>query len=163
MFSQGFLVVSHGRRHWFEPNGEGEQYWRPRSLWKLQPRGAARKAMAILSARIARSRFMRLLTAQPMTRRECRSRITARFAMVPPLVRGPWRRPALAGPDVTDITGPFLVGLGSMEVAIQQVRRDVEPVIAVGLVSGNCSTGSIPDPPHFEFACSFNDDPVVTQ
>ena len=30
--------------------------------------------MAIFNALIARSRFMRLLTAQPMTRRECRSR-----------------------------------------------------------------------------------------
>ena len=103
----------------------------------MQPLGGARKAMAILSARIVRSRFMRLLTAQPMTRRECRSRITARFAMVPPLVRGPWRTPPLAGPDVTDITRPFLVWLGGMEVAIQQVRGDVECVIAVRLASGN--------------------------
>jgi hypothetical protein len=36
--------------------------------------------MAILSARIARSRFKRLLTAQPITRRECRSGITARYS-----------------------------------------------------------------------------------
>jgi len=34
--------------------------------------------MAIFNAWIARSRFIRLLTAQLMTRRECRSKITAR-------------------------------------------------------------------------------------
>ena len=38
------------------------------------------QGMAIFSARIARSRFMRLLTAQPITRREWRSRITARYS-----------------------------------------------------------------------------------
>ena len=32
--------------------------------------GGCRRATAIFSARIAKSRFMRLLTAQPMTRRE---------------------------------------------------------------------------------------------
>ena len=31
-------------------------------------------------ALIARSRFMRLLTAQPMTRRECKSKMTARYS-----------------------------------------------------------------------------------
>lgn len=34
--------------------------------------------MTISNARIARSRVIRFLTAQPMTRLECRSRITAR-------------------------------------------------------------------------------------
>ena len=102
----------------------------------MQPLGGAREAFAILSARIARSCFIRLLTAQPMTRRECRSKITAKFAMMPPLVRGPWRTPTLTGPDVTDIARPFLVGLGSMEVAIQKVRRDVEGVIAIRSSSG---------------------------
>jgi transposase/transcriptional regulator with XRE-family HTH domain len=51
---------------------------RTAKLWKMQSLGGARKAMAIFKARIARSRFMRLLTAQPITRRECRSRMTAR-------------------------------------------------------------------------------------
>ncbi len=41
----------------------------------MQSRGGDRKAMAIFNARIARSRFIRLLTAQPMTRLECRSKI----------------------------------------------------------------------------------------
>jgi len=38
--------------------------------------------VALLSKgeRLAKSRFMRLLTAQPMTRRECRSRMTARYS-----------------------------------------------------------------------------------
>ena len=43
-------------------------------LWKTQPRGGALKAMAIFNALIAKSRFIRLLKAEPMTRRECRSR-----------------------------------------------------------------------------------------
>lgn len=57
-----------------------EQYWLPRSLWKMQPLGGVRKAMSIFRARIAKSRFMRLLTAQPITRRECRSRMIARYS-----------------------------------------------------------------------------------
>jgi hypothetical protein len=40
--------------------------------------------------------------------------------------------PSLAGPDVRDITGPFLVGRTRREVLVEQVRRDVEPMIAVG-------------------------------
>jgi len=41
-------------------------------------------------------------------------------------------QPALAGPDVTDVTGPFPVrGIGH-EVTIQQIGCDVEAVIAVG-------------------------------
>ena len=55
-------------------------------------------------------------------------------------------KPPLAAPDVTDITGPFLVWLGSVEVAIQEVLRDVERVVAVRR--------------RLEFACSFNDDPI---
>jgi hypothetical protein len=34
----------------------------------MQPRGGDRRAIAMFSARIAKSRFIRLLTAQPMTR-----------------------------------------------------------------------------------------------
>jgi hypothetical protein len=37
--------------------------------------GGDLKAIAIVNARIAKSRFIRLLTAQPMTRRQCRSRM----------------------------------------------------------------------------------------
>jgi hypothetical protein len=71
----------------------------------MQPRGGDRKVMAIFNVLIARSRFMRLLTAQPMSSqlfaigsrttgegRECRSRITARYSH-------PW--------------GPFRVGAES--------------------------------------------------
>jgi hypothetical protein len=46
----------------------------------MQPLGGWRKATAMSSAGIARSQFMRLLTAQPMTRQEYRSRMTARYS-----------------------------------------------------------------------------------
>ena len=38
-------------------------------------------------------------------------------------------QPPLAGPDVTDITRPFLVGFLSDEVLLQQVRRDVNRLL----------------------------------
>ncbi len=41
-------------------------------------------------------------------------------------------QPALARPDIADIACPFLIRLVSREVPIQQVRRNVELVIAVG-------------------------------
>ena len=44
--------------------------------------------------------------------------------------------PALAGPDVADIARPFLVLLIGMEVAVQQVRGNVELVAAIGTSSG---------------------------
>ncbi len=40
-------------------------------------------------------------------------------------------KPPLAGPDVTDIARPFLVGSIRREVTIQKVWRDVERVVAV--------------------------------
>ena len=46
----------------------------------MLPRGGDRKAMAIPVARIARSPFVRLLMAQPITHRECRSRIATRYS-----------------------------------------------------------------------------------
>jgi hypothetical protein len=45
-------------------------------------------------------------------------------------------QPPLAGPDVADVTRPFLVRPSRREVAIQQVRCDVERVIAVRPSSG---------------------------
>ena len=57
-------------------------------------------------------------------------------------------QPPLSGPDVADVAHPFLVWSICREVAIRQVRCDVERVIAV---SGR-----------LEFACSFNDDPVLS-
>ena len=56
-------------------------------------------------------------------------------------------QPSLAGPDVTDIACPFLVWSICCELTIQQVRRDVERVVAV------CG--------RLEFMCPFNDDPVL--
>ena len=41
-------------------------------------------------------------------------------------------QPSLTRPDIADVTGPFLIRLLSREVPIQQVRRDIELVIAVG-------------------------------
>ena len=46
-------------------------------------------------------------------------------------------QPAFARPYVADIACPFLIRLFSREVPIQQVRRDVELVIAVPL-SADC-------------------------
>jgi len=45
-------------------------------------------------------------------------------------------QPPFAGPDVADIARPFLVGPICREVTVQQVRRDVEGVVAVGPSSG---------------------------
>ncbi len=54
--------------------------------------------------------------------------------------------PALAGPDVADVTRSFLIGLIGSEIALQQVWRDVEPVIAVRR--------------RLELALSFDENPV---
>jgi hypothetical protein len=45
-------------------------------------------------------------------------------------------QPPLAGPDVADITRPFLVGPIRCEVTVQQVWRDVERVVAIRPSSG---------------------------
>ena len=45
--------------------------------------------------------------------------------------------PAFARPDIGDVARPFLVGLARSEILLQQIRRDVERVVAVGLASGN--------------------------
>jgi len=41
-------------------------------------------------------------------------------------------QPALACPDIADVSRPFLVGHVCGEVTVQQVQRDVELVIAIG-------------------------------
>ncbi len=74
----------------------------------------------MFNALTARSRFIRLLTAQPMTRRECRSRTTARD------------NHPVASRDTADVSSPLLVRAICREVTVQQVRGDVEGVIAVG-------------------------------
>ena len=40
-------------------------------------------------------------------------------------------QPTLTSPDVADITSLFLVGWGCVEVAVQQIWRDIEAVVAV--------------------------------
>ena len=82
----------------------------------------ARNAIAIFNALIVRSRFMLLVTAQPITRRKCRSRITAGYSRI---------QPALARPDIGNVSCPFLVWLIRCEITIRQVWRNVELVIAV--------------------------------
>ena len=57
-------------------------------------------------------------------------------------------QPPLPGPDVADIARPFLVGPIRRDVTIQQVRRNIERVVAVRR--------------RFEFPRSFNDNPVLT-
>ena len=44
--------------------------------------------------------------------------------------------PALPRPDIGYVTSPFLIGLARSKVLIQEVRRDVEPVVAVRTSSG---------------------------
>ena len=48
----------------------------------MQPDGGLRKATAMFSALIARSCFIRLLLAQPMTRLEKRSKMTGTYAQL---------------------------------------------------------------------------------
>ena len=55
--------------------------------------------------------------------------------------------PALPGPDVADVTRPFLIGLIGSEIALKQVWGDVERVIAVRR--------------RLEFTCSFNDNSIL--
>ena len=49
--------------------------------------------------------------------------------------------PALAGPDASDVASPLVVGPSRMEVAVQQVRRDAEGMIA----DGRCLAFAGPD------------------
>lgn len=51
-------------------------------------------------------------------------------------------QPALARPDVADITRPFLVRLICHDVTIQQVWRNVELMIAVPLSAGDLQSKS---------------------
>jgi hypothetical protein len=60
VFSQDFLVSC-------------EQYWLPRSVWRMQPLGGRRRAMAMLRARIAKSFFIRLLMAHLLRGRDLRA------------------------------------------------------------------------------------------
>lgn len=39
--------------------------------------------------------------------------------------------PPLLGPHIAHVTGPFLIGGIRVEISVQQVRRDIEAVIAV--------------------------------
>ena len=75
-----------------------------------------------------------------MTRLECRSRITASYSPIDgrTVPRTVFLSVSyLTGPDVADIDRPFLVWFERMEVAIQQVRGDVDGMIAVPLASEN--------------------------
>lgn len=78
-------------------------------------RGGRGSAMAKSDARNARYRFMRLPTALSITRRECRSSMTARSSQ----------------PDIPDVASPFLVWKISRDVPVRQVRGDVEALVAV--------------------------------
>ena len=56
---------------------------------------------------------------QPITRRKCRSRITAGYSQI---------QPALARPDLGNVTHRFLVWLIRRKIMIQQVWHNVELV-----------------------------------
>ncbi len=63
---------------------------------------------------------MRLLTAQPITRRGMQVKDHGKV------------EPSFSGPHIAYVTGPLLVRLIRTEVLVQQARRDVEGVVAVG-------------------------------
>jgi hypothetical protein len=91
----------------------------------MQPFGGALNATAIFKARIARSRFMRLLRAHllpdsGLPLQTMRGRAHALNA-----------GPSLMRLNIGDVTGPLLIWLVCHEVTVQQVRRDIELVIAV--------------------------------
>jgi hypothetical protein len=127
----------------------------------MQPFGGALNAIAIIKARIARSRFMRLLTAQllpdsgllanherAITRLECRSiPLGVCCAKACRSVDHSQIQPSLTRPNIGDVTGPLLIWLVCHEVTVQQVGRNVELVIAVcrypptGRVFAECPRG----------------------
>ena len=45
--------------------------------------------------------------------------------------------PPLLRPDIGDIVGPFLVRPARGEILIKQVGRNIEPMMTIGLASGN--------------------------
>ena len=134
----------------------------------MQPFGGALNAIAIIKARIARSRFMRLLTAQllpdsgllanherAITRLECRSiPLGVCCAKACRSVDHSQIQPSLTRPNIGDVTGPLLIWLVCHEVTVQQVGRNVELVIAVcrypptGRVFAECPRGMCLRPSH---------------
>ena len=44
--------------------------------------------------------------------------------------------PTFACPNIGDVTGPFLIWLARSEILLQEIRRDVERVVAVRPSSG---------------------------
>lgn len=52
----------------------------PLSVWWVQPLGGDWNTIAIFGERIAKSRFIRLLTAQPIRHLECNPMTTARYS-----------------------------------------------------------------------------------
>lgn len=89
-----------------------------RSICWMRFFGGFYGATALFNARIARSRFMRLLTAQPIIRRECRSGRQPDRATLLRSTHGLYLQP---------ISGSVCV-----EVPVQQIGRDVDGMFAVG-------------------------------
>ena len=79
-----------------------------------------RRLMAMFKARIARSFFIRLLTAHPTTRREYRSMMIARYSQPLPVQY------------MADVTHPFLIGPTRVEIPIQEVGCYIEIMDTVG-------------------------------
>jgi len=55
--------------------------------------------------------------------------------------------PALPRPDIGNVARPLLVRPARCEILLQEIRRYVEGMIAVGASSGKRSPGSFSDPP----------------
>lgn len=89
--------------------------------------------MAIFTARNVNARFKGLQTAQPMTRRECRPGMTARFS---PSLRVQMCRchPSVCG--AATAVRSFLIGPIRHDVTVERVRRHIERVIAIGSLVG---------------------------
>ena len=111
----------------------------------MQPLGGCRKATAMSNARIARSRFMRLLTTARQSIRSIDERGPADDTPGIQVKNDGQIQPALACPDVGYVSRPFLVrGIhcptvvclqtmrGGREILIQQIGSDVKGMIAVG-------------------------------
>ena len=89
----------------------------------MQPSGGWRRLAVISSARIARSCFIRSLTAHPPE--------LAHNTAAMQVEDDREVKPALRRPDIADVAGPFAVRHIGDKVAIEQVRRGPQAMIAV--------------------------------
>lgn len=113
----------------------------PGSGWPSStPRSPDRVSCDWLAAHAVTRKGFACKTRRAITRRECRSRLTASYSpFAGKTVHWTvfYSRSYFAGPDVTDIARPFLIWSICRDVTIQQVRCDIELVVAGCLAAGN--------------------------